>query len=702
MADEQLKVSISGDASGLEKASQVAASALNKIDKSAVHTSNTLSNLPKVSAQVSSAASTMARSAATAGGAIAKTTTNFTGLSRVIQDLPFGFIAISNNLEQLLPAAGAAGLAFSAIVAALSFAQIGFQNWIRGSKGVNDASDKIKKKLEETKERIAELTKSFSDIKIDIKADVVGDTTAEITKVQALSKVVTDVTKSYNDRNAALNQLKDINKNYFGDLTLETDKLSTLTSRVDEYTKALVAAAVVKAFSEDLGKVGKELSIQDDKLSDLRGQLNAIAGDYQLVGKQAKGVRLLTPQQNQDAENLRKQIKEQEPLVTSLGNTFKKLQEQVKGAVLETLKFKPLDDTKDSGGKKIKDNNDKIKDALEERKRIIAEFSKDFAEISIATLPDVGDPKDNKELFERLRKRLESEGLRQLPVKIKLPVDVTITQDFKTGKIDITEILKEVQGVAEAKFKNLPPLKIPISIQMDIDKAAEIAAKIKAYQELIKNTISSAVTDIATEGFSGIGEAIGAALSGNDMGNVFQSFFNFLGGAISQLGKQMIALSPVIAALKAAIKTLNPALLLPAGIALVTIGAALKNITVKGFAKGGMVPGQGSGDTVPAMLTPGEFVVTKDKAPFIASLLKAMGNGIKLPKISNNSFHFSEGGFVPQGVASTTPLSRINNIVTSQNTITMPQGDWRIRGKDLVFVMAQTQKHKGGLLKCLT
>src|SRR6478735_5847807 len=58
-----------------------------------------------------------------------KTSTNFTGLNRVIQDLPFGFIAISNNLEQLLPAAGALGLAFSAIVSAVTFASTGFRNW---------------------------------------------------------------------------------------------------------------------------------------------------------------------------------------------------------------------------------------------------------------------------------------------------------------------------------------------------------------------------------------------------------------------------------------------------------------------------------------------------------------------------------------------------------------------------------------------
>ena len=69
---------------------------------------------------------------AKAGGAAGKMGKDFTGLSRVIQDLPYGFNAISNNLTQLLPAAGAAGLAFSGIVTALTLAQVGFGAWTRG------------------------------------------------------------------------------------------------------------------------------------------------------------------------------------------------------------------------------------------------------------------------------------------------------------------------------------------------------------------------------------------------------------------------------------------------------------------------------------------------------------------------------------------------------------------------------------------
>lgn len=64
-----------------------------------------------------------------------------------------------------------------------------------------------------------------------------------------------------------------------------------------------------------------------------------------------------------------------------------------------------------------------------------------------------------------------------------------------------------------------------------------------------------------------------------------------------------------------------------------------------GFAKGGLVPGQGNRDTVPAMLTPGEFVIRKKAVETIgASRLGRMnkyGRGGKVQK-------FADGGFIKQ------------------------------------------------------
>jgi hypothetical protein len=65
-----------------------------------------------------------------------------------------------------------------------------------------------------------------------------------------------------------------------------------------------------------------------------------------------------------------------------------------------------------------------------------------------------------------------------------------------------------------------------------------------------------------------------------------------------------------------------------AGIAVGNLAAdAASGLGVMGFASGGWVPGQGSGDKIPAMLEPGEFVIKKSVAKSHAQLLQAMNSG---------------------------------------------------------------------------
>jgi hypothetical protein len=88
---------------------------------------------------------------------------NFTGLSRVIQDLPYGFNAISNNLTQLVPAAGAAGLAFSGIVTAITFAQIGFGAWSRTMESVDEG-------MKAATKSVTDFTVNLQNVRNDILA----------------------------------------------------------------------------------------------------------------------------------------------------------------------------------------------------------------------------------------------------------------------------------------------------------------------------------------------------------------------------------------------------------------------------------------------------------------------------------------------------------------------------------------------------
>lgn len=119
------------------------------------------------------------------------------------------------------------------------------------------------------------------------------------------------------------------------------------------------------------------------------------------------------------------------------------------------------------------------------------------------------------------------------------------------------------------------------------------------------------------------------------MQSVFQSIAGVVGGFIQELGKMLIRTAIQVKVFKQAIEKLvmtNPALAIGLGVGLVAIGAAIKNSIPKfqGFNKGGWVPGSGNSDSVPALLTPGEYVIPKAEAqrmknPYRGSSVNSMG-----------------------------------------------------------------------------
>ena len=81
---------------------------------------------------------------------------------------------------------------------------------------------------------------------------------------------------------------------------------------------------------------------------------------------------------------------------------------------------------------------------------------------------------------------------------------------------------------------------------------------------------------------------------------------------------------------------------------------------IMGYNKGGKVPGSGTGDTVPAMLTPGEFVMSKGAVDKIGTdnlmAMNKAGGGTNIPKLMK----FAGGGSVPE---IGTPPSKGRNVV---------------------------------------
>jgi len=118
-------------------------------------------------------------------------------------------------------------------------------------------------KAVDEQKKFAESTKKLNDSLIDLhdsETQAAAGQAGNIAIVKDLAAAVLNGNLSYKERQRALDELKETNKAYFGDLTLETATYDKLTKLVNEYAKAIINQAVVKEFSEDIAKTAKAIS----------------------------------------------------------------------------------------------------------------------------------------------------------------------------------------------------------------------------------------------------------------------------------------------------------------------------------------------------------------------------------------------------------------------------------------------------------
>lgn len=157
MADASLKVILSADGQQLS-------STLKKTGKDVESLGSDLKKIPPDLGRVNSNLDNTSRKLATAGNAVKKSKTDLTNWSRVIQDLPFGLIGIQNNLTQLIPGVGLLGLAFSGLISALTFSQVGLSNWIRGSNAAKAAGSALAQSIGGAKDEYVKATSQVATL----------------------------------------------------------------------------------------------------------------------------------------------------------------------------------------------------------------------------------------------------------------------------------------------------------------------------------------------------------------------------------------------------------------------------------------------------------------------------------------------------------------------------------------------------------
>lgn len=237
--------------------------------------------------------------------------TALTSLSLVIQDLPYGFIGIQNNLPgviqsfgELSTKAGGVGgalkelgksligpaglyLAFSAVTSGVTVLIQKYGSLGAAFDALFGKTYNYVNSLNEAKKAQEEFLKTVKDTN-EIENEASGQYEASSIRLQTLLGIVLDETKAQNQRKNALAQLKELDKDRFANYTLEKSSLQGLTTEVNNYTNALIANSVAKQYEQEIGKTTVNLNNQRDALFDLQKAYDKLNETYPNLSEKAK------------------------------------------------------------------------------------------------------------------------------------------------------------------------------------------------------------------------------------------------------------------------------------------------------------------------------------------------------------------------------------------------------------------------------
>lgn len=470
-------------------------------------------------------------SQATAAG-----TATMVNFGRVLEDLPYGFIGIANNLNPLLEGfqrmsvqakeagvsvgsvllkslsgGGGLGLALSAVSAAISFATIGLSMWTRGSKEATEKTDDFTKAVQGFEETAGKSLIKFTE----------------------LTKIASSLTASDKERKSALQDLRKEYEPYLKNLSDEQILAGQVTSAYEALNKQLLAKVALQAGEEKLKPLFKEMLDLQLKNVELTKVMDAA------ISVNAESTDKLSQSQKDALNRLKKDTNESADAYASNNARIKELNKSI-SAIIQTLTNNGvLAEGFDFG-------DEKIKQTTGNAEKLVEVFTK-LKEFPFSPEPILDPEKSRTAITQRLRD----------------------TFDVNNPK-----------GVGFDK-----PLRVPVPVTADMQFKSPEQAKLEEAAKPIVEIISNSIGDA----FEKLGEGIG----GGSVKGLFSGIFQVIGDGLKALGKQLIITSKLLGKIKEA---LNTAFTTPGGqlvgialgVSLIALGTALEKALPK-FARGGII-----------------------------------------------------------------------------------------------------------------
>jgi len=614
-------------------------------------------------------------------GSLKKNNMQWTNLALVLQDLPFGFRGIQNNLPALVggfaAATGPIYLGVSAIIALITAWDLGMF--------------KAKKTTDQLKQSQDDLNKALSNSKNDYYAN-------ELLLTNYV-KIARDANSTDAQRKNAISEVNKVLKDYGIKLDENTIKTAKSEEAINKVTEAMLNQALIAAYKDDyvaLVKIldkEKELAAQAKKTAKVS---ETVAKDgvssYQSLSKEIDVTSLATKTYTNEAD---RQWMNQEQVVLNAATAV----EKVKSKILELQKIATAGILPGSGGgkdkPKPKDTYAKdFLDALQEEQKLFKDnldnqlayaegndakkvellqkamtdlvawheqgiIEETFYQNSIADLYRqtynlkedlLKKEQADKERFAREAEAIDNRQLQNSLDSLKIQSDVATkiaNLSSKTNNADRIRILEEYK----AALYDLASTGGWTAEQFDrIDDALRRAdAAIAGSQEVVKeyevtwattvNEINKMVVDLVNDSIYYLAESLGKALAGEKI-DVISGLGLLLADSLMQLGKALIVYAGLAGlAIESLKNPLKWKVALAAGIAAVAAGAFLKsklsNKKPKEFANGGIISGPTLGlmGEYPGARNNPEVVAPLDK---LQSLIGGSGGGTLEARISGN------------------------------------------------------------------
>ena len=546
MANPNIQVEVGADVSGLTAGVNTATSQLDKLGKAAQTTAPQIGKLSQATQGYNSVG---------------------VDFARIVQDAPFGIIGIGNNITQLAQSfqtlKNTTGSTSAALKQAFSSIFSSGNALILGISLLTTAFTILQQKgffkTEEDAKSLDEALKEYQDTLTGVAAATLKgaqDAQKELAVLKSLEIQATNTAISTDKRLQAVNELQKLYPDYFGNLTKE----QILNGQVGEaYLKVaanLLAKAKAQAATNQIAQNGIDLLRIETKLEEQKAQRL-----QETAAAQAQ-VDALIQKRQKEGFLTQGDLQRYDTLIKSINSANESLSEEV------TLQ-----------GEITRLNKENSQLTVEITKQLQAGAS--ITNSKVAANKAINDEKE-KEL------KLEDELIAQTELGNQLRNDAL--KKLQTITSELAPSLGKLQEIDLSKIQIAPEI-----ADIDDSKLTAFVLRLSEFNAQVSGIIESGAQQTLGDFAFAIGDAL--ASGGNVIKAGGAALLGGLAGILNQLGQLAIATGLAVEGIKKALQTLNPAVAIGAGVALIALAGFVSNKakSLGGGSKGG---GGGGGSSV--------------------------------------------------------------------------------------------------------